>query len=73
MGYRKADPVPDAAAESMVMEWSLGEPESLHSYPYQEYTPATTQSSDILFATRTVDPVAAAAEPRQSGLWTARR
>ena len=26
-GYRKADPVPDAPAESMVLEWSLGEPE----------------------------------------------
>ena len=69
MGYRKADPVPDAAAESMVMEWSLGEPESLRSYPYPEYTPTTSPSGDILFATRTVDPVAAAAEARRSGLW----
>ena len=68
-GYRKADPVPDAAAESMVMEWALGEPEPLRSYPYPEYTPATTQSGDILFATRTVDPVAAAAEARRTGLW----
>ena len=69
MGYRKADPVPDAAAEGMVMEWSLGEPEPLRSQPYPEYTPATTQSGDVLFATRTVDPVAAAAEARRSGLW----
>ena len=69
MGYRKADPVPDAAAESMVMEWSLGEPEPLRSQPYPEYTPATTQSGDVLFATRTVDPVAAAVEARRSGLW----
>ncbi len=69
MGYRKADPVPDAAAESMVMEWSLGEPEPLRSQPYPEYTPATSPSGDILFATRTVDPVAAAAEARRSGLW----
>ncbi len=68
-GYRKADPVPDAAAESMVMEWALGEPEPLRSYPYPEYTPATSPSGDILFATRTVDPVAAAAEARRSGLW----
>ena len=68
-GYRKADPVPDAAAESMVMEWSLGEPEPLRSYPYPEYTPATSPSGDILFATRIVDPVAAAAEARRSGLW----
>ena len=69
MGYRKADPVPDAAAESMVMEWALGEPEPLRSYPYPEYTPATSPSGDILFTTRTVDPVAAAAEARRSGLW----
>ena len=69
MGYRKADPVPDAAAESMVMEWSLGEPEPLRSYPYPEYTPATSPSGDILFATRTVDPIGAAAEARRSGLW----
>ena len=57
----------------MVMEWSLGEPEPLRSrhdpYSYGEYTPATTTSGDILFATRTVDPVAAAAEARRSGLW----
>ena len=69
-GYRKADPVPDAHAESMVMEWSMGEPEPLRSYPYTEYAPATTPRGDILFATRTVDPVAAAAEARRSGLWT---
>ena len=69
MAYRKADPAPDSVAESMVMEWSLGEPEPLRSYPYPEYTPATSPSGDILFATRTVDPVAAAAEARRSGLW----
>ena len=46
IGYRKKDPVPDAAAESMVVEWSYGEPEPLGSrrdpYSYGEYTPATT-------------------------------
>ena len=66
MGYRKADPVPDANAESMVLEWAVGEPEPLrsqrHSYSYAEYTPATMPSGDILFTTRTVDPVAAAVE-----------
>ena len=69
-GYRKSDPVPDAHAESMVVEWSMGEPEPLRSYPYAEYTPATTPRGDILFATRTVEPVAAASEARRSGLWT---
>ncbi len=74
MGYRKEDPVPDAAAESMVIEWSIGEPEPLRSrrdpYAYGEYTPATLPSGDVLFTTRTVDPVAAATEARRSGLWT---
>ena len=69
MGYRKADPVPDAAAESMVIEWSVGEPEPLRTHPYTEYVPATTPNGDVLFTTRTVDPVAAAAEARRSGLW----
>ena len=73
MGYRKADPVPDAVAESMALEWAVGEPEPLrsqrNSYSYPEYTPATTPSGDILFTTRTVDPAAAAAEARRSGLW----
>ena len=67
-GYRKADPVPDALAEGMVLEWAVGEPEPLRSHSYTEFTPATTPSGDILFATRTVDPVAAAAA-RRSGLW----
>ena len=73
MGYRKADPVPYATAESMVLEWAVGEPEPLRSqrssYSYPEYTPATTPSGDVLFTTRTVDPPAAAAEARRSGLW----
>ena len=70
LGYRKKDPVPDAHAESMVTEWSMGEPEPLRSPPYPDFSPATTPRGDILFATRTVDPVAAATEARRSGLWT---
>ena len=69
-GYRKTDPVPDAAAERMVLEWAVGEPEPLRPHSYTEFTPATTPMGDILFATRTVDPVAAAGEARRSGLWT---
>ena len=69
MGYRKADPVPDAHAERMALEWAVGEPEPLRSHPYTDYSPETTPSGDILFTTRTVDPVAAAAEARRSGLW----
>ena len=69
MGYRKADPVPDPHAERMVMEWAVGEPEPLRSRPYTDYSPETTPAGDILFTTRTVDPVAAAAEAWRSGLW----
>ena len=69
MGYRKTDPVPDAPAEKRVLEWAFGEPEPLRSYSYPEFSPTTTPSGDILFATRTVDPIAAAAEARRSGLW----
>ena len=68
-GYRKKDPVPDALAESRVLEWAVGEPEPLRSHAYTEFTPASTPRGDILFTTRTVDPVAAATEARRSGLW----
>ena len=68
-GFRKTDPVPDALAESRVLEWAVGEPEPLRSHAYTEFTPSTTPVGDILFTTRTVDPVAAAAEARRSGLW----
>ena len=53
MGYRKADPVPDAHAEGMALEWAAGEPEPLRSRPYTDYSPETTPSGDILFTTRT--------------------
>ena len=69
-GYRKTDAVPDPHAEGMVMEWSVGQPETLRSSRYTEFSPVTTPRGDILFTTRTVDPVAAAVEARRSGLWT---
>ena len=70
MGYRKADPSYDASAEEQVREWAEGEPERMASYPYPPYSAPATPMGDILFTTRTVDPVAAAAEARRSGLWT---
>ena len=69
LGCRKADPSPDAYAEGLVREWAEGESEPLRFQFYREFTPETTPSGDVLFGTRTVDPVAAAAEARQSGLW----
>ena len=68
-GYRRAEPLPDPHAEEQIREWADGEPETLSPHRYPVYTAATTPAGDILFATRTVDPVAAAAEARRSGLW----
>ena len=69
MAYRKADPTPNAHAEMRVREWAEGDLEDLDRHDYPVYSPSLTPSGDILFATRTVDPVAAAAEARTSGLW----
>ena len=69
IGYRKGDPSPDPHAEAQVREWSHGEPEPLRFHRYPEFTVPTMPTGDIFFATRTVDPVAAAAEARRSGLW----
>ena len=62
-------PVPDTHSKRMALEWAVGEPEPLRSHPYTDYSPETTPARDVLFTTRTVDPVAAAAEARWSGLW----
>ena len=70
IAYRRAEPLPDPHAEEQIREWADGEPQTLSTYRYPVYTAATTPAGDILFATRTVDPVAAAAEARRSGLWT---
>ena len=54
----------------MALEWAVGEPEPMRPEQYPPFAPKTTPSGDILFTTRTVDPVAAAAEARRLGLWT---
>ena len=69
IGYRKAEPHSDPHSEEQIREWADGESETLAACRYPIYTAATTPAGDILFATRTVDPVAAAAEARRSGLW----
>ena len=70
LAYRKADPSPDPYAEARIRQWVNGEPEPLRFQRYAEFTSPTMPQGDILFATRTVDPVSAAAEARRSGLWT---
>lgn len=69
MGYRKREPSPNPYAEERVREWAYGQPEELSLHDYPAYSPSLTPAGDILFATRTVDPVAAAREARASGLW----
>ena len=54
-------------------EWAEGEPERMESCRYPAFNAPATPMGDILFTTRTVDPVAAASEARRSGLWTSRR
>ncbi len=70
MGYRKAEPHLDEHAAQRVLEWSRGDLEELSSPLYPDFHAPTSTSGDILFATRTVDPLAAAKEARHSGLWT---
>ena len=72
VGYRQAEPHLNEEVERQVMEWAEGEPETLTSQTsqtYPIYSPPAADARDILFATRTVDPIAAAKEARHSGLW----
>lgn len=69
MGCRKAEPSFDASAEKQVRAWAHGEPETMGSNPYTVFDAPPTPTGNILFATRAVDPLAAAAEARRSGLW----
>ena len=66
VGRRKAEPSPDPYAEEQVREWAFGEPEEFSSRPYPVYDPPVVAAGDILFATRTVDPLAAVAEARKT-------
>ena len=69
LGARKAEPNLDPAAEQQVREWAAGDPEELTSRRHPLFDAPAAAAGDVLFATRTVDPVAAAAEARRSGLW----
>ena len=69
VGRRKSEPSPDPYAEEQVRGWAFGEPEEFSPRPYPVYDPLVTPAGDILFATRTVDPLAAVAEARKAGLW----
>lgn len=72
MGRRRAEPHQDDYAEQQVREWSWGEPDTLTSNDYACFSPPLVTPGDILFTTRTVDPIAAVAEARKTGLWTSK-
>ncbi len=69
LGYRKAEVFLDAYAEERIHQWAAGEAPELGPRRYPLYVAPATPAGDVLFATRTVDPVAAAEEARHSGLW----
>ena len=69
LGYRKAEVFLDAHAEERIHQWAAGEAPELGPRRYPLYVATATPAGDVLFATRTIDPVAAAEEARSSGLW----
>ena len=69
MGYHRTEPHADVHAEMRVREWAAGSLGEMPSGAYTEFTIPPLPDGDVLFTTRTVDPIAAAAEARRSGLW----
>ena len=69
IGERKSEPAPDSYAERELERWSAGELEPLTEVGYPLFDAPPSPVGEILFTTRTVDPEAAAAEARRSGLW----
>ena len=69
LGYREAEVFLDGYAEERIHQWAAGEAPELGPRRYPLYVATATPAGDVLFATRTIDPVAAAEEARSSGLW----
>ena len=68
-GTRKADVQFDASTALRLRQWTEGEIPELSRQHYPLYNARPGTGGDVLFGTRTVDPLAAAAEARRSGLW----
>jgi len=71
LGERKSEPAPDRYGERELARWAAGELEPLDGDLQPLYDAPPTAAGEILFTTRTIDPEAAAAEARSSGLWRA--
>ena len=68
-GIRKAEVQHDQYEAVRLQEALEGDIEELTRHRYPVYNARATAGGEVLFATRTIDPVAAAAESRRSGLW----
>ncbi len=68
-GIRKAEVQYDQYAAVALQEAIEGNLDELTAHRYPVYNAPATADGEVLFATRTVDPVAAAGEARRSGLW----
>ena len=69
IGERKHDAFPDTCTEGQILRWAEGELASLDEVRYSEFSLRAETAGDVLFTTRTVDPLTAATEARRSGLW----
>ncbi len=68
-GVHKAEVQYDQYAAVALQEAIEGNLDELRPQRYPVYNAPATADGEVLFATRTVDPVAAAEESRRSGLW----
>ena len=68
-GTRKAEVQYDQYSAVRLQECMEGNVEELSRQRYPVYNARASAGGEVLFATRTIDPVAAAAESRRSGLW----
>ena len=68
-GIRKAEVQHDQYEAVRLQEALEGNIEDLTRHRYPVYNARATAGGEVLFATRTIDPVAAAEESRRSGLW----
>ena len=68
-GIRKAGVQYEQHAAVALQEAIEGNLDELTAQRYPVYNAPAAADGEVLFATRTVDPVAAAAEARRSGLW----
>ena len=68
-GTRKGEVQYDQHSAVRLQEYIQGNVDKLTRQRYPVYNARATAGGEVLFAARTIDPVAAAAESRRSGLW----